>query len=47
VRDIKKEFAMINEMQVFAATWLVLTNLLLFFNVQGSLAGWFDNNQNG
>lgn len=41
IREIKREFSMLSELQVFSALWLTLTNLAIFFGVQGPLGGWF------
>ena len=41
VKNIKKEFAMLTEMQWFSVFWLALTNLLLFFTIQGWLSDWY------
>lgn len=33
VRNIKKEFSMMAEMQTFSVVWLVITNFLLFLSI--------------
>ena len=44
VKNIKKEFAMLPEMQWFSVFWLALTNLLLFLTIQGLFSNWYGNN---
>lgn len=41
VRDIKKEFSMLPELQKFTGAWLITTDLTLFIVIQGAADGWF------
>jgi hypothetical protein len=41
IREIKKEFSMLSELQIFSFIWLFFTNTTLFFVVQGPIGGWF------
>lgn len=41
IREIKKEFSMLPELQVFTGLWLTMTDLALFIVIQGIAANWF------
>ena len=41
MREIKKEFSMLPELQKFTAVWLVTTDLTLIVVIQGVASGWF------
>lgn len=40
-KQIRKEFAMQSELQFVTAIWLISTDLVLLFLIQGSFLGWF------
>jgi len=41
VREIKREFSMLPELQLFTAIWITLTDLTLFILIQGLASSWF------
>jgi hypothetical protein len=43
IHTIRKEFSMFGDLISFTAFWLVLTNLALWFVIQGSYSDWFNN----
>lgn len=43
VRGIKREFSMLPELQMFTFAWIGITDLVLFFVIQGISAQWFSN----
>lgn len=41
IRQIKREFSMLSELQVFAGLWIFFNDLALFIVIQGLSSGWF------
>ena len=41
VKDIKREFSMLTELQLFTGIWIGLTDITLFLLIQGVASQWF------
>ena len=41
VRNFNEDFNLFDEMRRYAIAWLLLTNMILFVQIQGSYSEWF------
>ena len=41
VRNFNEDFNLFDEMRRYAIAWLLITNLILFVQIQGSYSHWF------